>query len=319
MVFRTGPIVAFARFGHGGGTAAYLTQMVMVPELGLGIFLSYNSTHTSVPFRMLPDLAIDHAINHRWQPVLFEQDEEAAEALAELAGTYVGNRRVFSSFAAVFGLMNTVTVTPMTADAIGLASGGQTTYLRRLAGDVFEASDGQRVAFVRDDRDRVVALADGMGVHSAERVGWFRNPNTFFLALGLAAFLALTSTLGAWRNYGRGVSGGFASRMAGVGVFAGVLAMAALVGGIVALVVSMAEFDISRMSESYPSMAMLFTHYAGWSVAAAAGLMLLAQWPAWSGSGWGVFRRLHFALFALAMLFLAVMLWQWRVIGAQVV
>ena len=317
--FQDRPYRGIRTLGHGGGTAAYLTQMVMAPELGLGIFLSYNSAHTAAPFRLVPDLVIDHAIDHRWQPVLAEEDEEAAEGLAELAGTYLGNRRVFSSFAALFGLMNTATVTPMTGDAIRLDSGGESTYLRRLGGDVFEAGDGQRVAFIRDDRDRVVALADSMGVHSAERVGWFRNPNTFFLALGLAAFLALTSTLGAWRNYGRGVSGGFASRMAGVGVLAGVLTMTALVGGIVALVMSLAEFDISRMSEFYPDLAMLFTHYAGWSVAAAAGVMLLAQWPVWSGSGWGLFRRLHFALFTLAMLFLVVMLWQWRVIGAPVV
>ena len=100
--FQDRPYRGIRTFGHGGGTAAYLTLTVMAPELGLGIFLSYNSAHTSAPFRMLPDLA----------------------------DTYVGNRRVFSSFAAVFGLMNTVTVTPMMADAIGLASGGQTTYLR---------------------------------------------------------------------------------------------------------------------------------------------------------------------------------------------
>ena len=317
--FQDRPYRGVRTLGHGGGTAAYLTQMVLLPELDLGIFLSYNSAHTAVPFLNMPDLVIDHVIDHRWQPLLAVHDEEGASNLDELAGTYVGNRRVFSSFAAVFGLMNTTRVTPMNADAITVESGGQADYLRRLTGDTFESVSGQRVAFVRDDRDRVVALADAMGVHTAEKVGWFRNPNTFFLALALAGFLAVTSTLGAWRNFGRDVSWGFASRMAGVGVLVGVVSMTALIGGIIALIVGMADFDISRMAEFYPGTAMFFTHYAGWAVALSAAVMLLAQWPTWSGSSWSLLRRLHFALFTAAMLFLSLMLWQWRIIGAPVI
>lgn len=317
--FQDRPYRGIRTLGHGGGTAAYLTQMVMAPELDLGIFLSYNSTHTPVPFLSMPDLLIDQVIDHRWQPVFADQDEEGARNLKELAGTYLGNRRVFASFAALFGLMNTGRVTPMTADSILLESGGQAQYLRRLSGDVFEAADGQRIAFLRDERDRVVALADGMGVHTAEKVGWLRNPTTFFVALALAGFFALTSTLGAWRNFGREMNWGFASRMAGAGVLVGVMAMVALIAGVINLIVGMADFDISRMAEFYPGAAMYFVHYAGWAVAVASGVMLVGQWPAWSGSSWSLMRRLHFALFTLVMLFLALMLWQWRVIGAPVI
>jgi CubicO group peptidase (beta-lactamase class C family) len=317
--FQDRPYRGLRTLGHGGGTAAYLTQMMMVPELGLGIFLSYNSAHTALPFMNMPDLIVDNITGHRWQPVMADHDEDAAEALAEIAGTYLNNRRVFSSFAAVFGLMNMVQVSPVSADSITLEFGGQTQYLSRISDDVFESANGQRVTFIRNQDGMVAALADGMGVHTAERVGWFGNPNTFFLAIGLAAFLALTSTLGAWRNLGRGSSSGFASRMAGAGVLVGVLSVAAFVATVVALILTMAEFDISTMPDTYPPPVMLWTHYAGWAVAASAGLMLLAQWPAWSGSCWGLLRRLHFLLFTLATAFLAVMLWQWRVIGAPVV
>ena len=317
--FQDRPYRGVRTLGHGGGTAAYLTQMVMVPELGLGIFLSYNSAHSSLPFRFMPDLIIDHVIDHRWQPVLAAADEEAADVLSELAGTYLNNRRVFSSFAAVFGLMGTTTVAAVNDQAIAVSSGGQTTYLQQVSEDVFEGVNGQRWAVIRDDRGRVVALADDWGVHTAERLGWFGHPNTLFIALTLAAFLALTSTLGAWRNYGRGRSSGFASRMAGAGVLIGVLAQVALVAAIVALITALADFDIGRMPESYPPAAMLWTHYAGWFVVAAGALMLIAQWPTWSGSGWGLLRRLHFLTFTLATVFLSVMLWHWRIIGAAVV
>ena len=316
--FQDRPYRGVRTLGHGGGTAAYLTQMVMAPELGLGIFLSYNSTHASLPFRFMPDLIIDHVIDHRWQPVLAAADEEAADALAELAGTYLSNRRVFSSFAAVFGLMDTVTVAALSDRAIVVSGGGQTVYLQQVSEDLFESVDGLRWAFIRDERGRVVALADDWGVHTAERVGWFGHPNTFFIALTLAAFLAMTSTLGAWHNYGRGRSGGFASRMAGVGVLIGILAQVLLVAALVALIISLADFDIGRMPEFFPPAAMLWTHYAGWIVAGAGVLMLIAQWPTWSGSGWGLLRRLHFLVFALATVFLSIMLWHWRIIGAPV-
>ncbi|QOC23221.1 beta-lactamase family protein [Wenzhouxiangella sp. AB-CW3] len=317
--FQDRPYRSVRALGHGGGTAGYLTQMVLVPELGLGIFYSYNSAHTPAPFMHLADLIIDRVIDHHWRPVKASADEEEAGELAELAGTYLNNRRVFSSFAAVFGLMNSMQVTPLTADTIRIDAAGESSVLRRVTDDVFESARGQRVAFVRDERGRVAALADDMGVHTAERVGWLGNPNTFFLALGLAGILTLTSALGAWRNFGRGVNSGFAARIAGAGVLVGVVTVTVFIGSVVALIITLGDFDIGRMPDFYPSPAMFVTHYAGWAVAGAALLMMLAQWPAWSGSNWGLLRRLHFGLFMLATAFLAFMLWQWRIIGGPVI
>ncbi len=49
---------------------------------------------------------------------------------------------------------------------------------------------------------------------------------------------------------------------------------------------------------------MFLLHYAGRLVAAVALLMLAALWPAWIGSGWGMWRWVHFRLFALGLLLL---------------
>jgi len=92
----------------------------------------------------------------------------------------------------------------------------------------------------------------------------------------------------------------------------------AFVVSLIALAAGLADFDLSTMPDTYPHPLMFVVHYSGWAVTAAAGLMLLAQWPAWSGSGWGGFKRLHFGLFALALIFLSMQLWHWRVIGAPV-
>jgi hypothetical protein len=258
--------------------------MVMVPELGLGVFFSHNSAHTDAPIRYLADLVIDHVAGFDPPPFQLNEDEEGAEALAELAGSYLDNRRVFSTFSAVFGAPGLVQLTPHSADSLSLAGGGEVTHFQRLEGDVFVAADGSRISFARNDQGRVEALADGTGVHTLERVGWFSNPMTLFTALGLAVALSLSHLLGFWRRAGRGVYPGFSARMAGAAAGLGVAAVLALLIAVVA----------------------------------AALVLVLAQWPAWSGSGWGWFKRLHFGLFTLALLFLSLQLSQWRVIGAPV-
>lgn len=317
--FQDRPYRDLRTVAHAGGTAAYLTNMVLVPELSLGIFLSQNSTHTALPIRQVPDLIIDHVAGFEYRPWVVEKDEEGAEGLAELAGTYLNNRRVFSTFSAVLGAFNVARVTPMSADSLTVTIGGESQYLKRLNADVFAAASGDRIAFMRNEDGRVVALADGMGVHSYERVGWWQNPVTLLVALAVVLLLMLTHAAGFSRRFGRSVYTGFAARMAGAAALFGVLAVLAFFAALLYMAVGMGEFDISRMPELYPPIAMFVVHYAGWAVAAAAAVLLLAQWPAWSGSGWGLFKRIHFALFALALVLLAMQLWQWRIIGAPVI
>ncbi|PMR71651.1 hypothetical protein [Halomonas heilongjiangensis] len=73
------------------------------------------------------------------------------------------------------------------------------------------------------------------------------------------------------------------------------------------------------MVDHYPDTGMFLLHYAGWLVAGVTLLMLMALWPAWIVFGWGLWRRLHFSLFALALLLVNLQLWQWRIIGAAVI
>lgn len=310
--------------GHGGGTAAFLTNMVLVPELRLGVFVSQSSNFTRAPITHLPELVIDHLRGHQFQPSLSQAADEAdadadADAAEEFAGTYLQNRRVFSSFAAMLGTSSIATVTQVSADVLILAQGDESKQYRRVGDerDVFEAADGGRIAFLRAD-GRVVAMADNAGVHTLEKVAPLHAPNTLFMVFGAALLLALSSLLGFWWRLGRRYPHGFASSTAAfVGLVSSlsVLAFAVLVA---LMVQQLSDFDISNMAGNYPSDAMLHTHYAGWVVAGCGAAMLFALWPAWSGSGWGIWRRLHFSLFALVLAAFGYLLWQWKVIGAPI-
>lgn len=317
--FQDRPYRGLRLIGHGGGTAAFLTNMVMVPELNLGIFVSQNSAVSQSPISQLPELVLDLIQGYTYQPFLVE--ESAGDELEELTGTYLNNRRVFSTFAAVLGLPSAVNLSAVSDNAIVVSGLGESTYYRALEGrdDIYEDAAGQRLSVIRDDRGNVSALADGSGVHSMERVGFINNPNTFLGSFGLVIILTLTTLLGFWRRFGHGQNHGFSSRVAGMMSFLASVSILTLVVAVAILASSLTSFDISQLSENYPSGAMYFTHYAGWFVAIMSLFMLIGLWPAWSDSGWKLFRRLHFSLYTVALFFFAILLWQWRVIGAAII
>lgn len=304
--------------GHGGGTAAFLTNMVLVPELRLGIFVSQSSTFTSALIINLPELVIDHLRGDAFQPALKEEAGEAG-GVDEFAGTYLQNRRVFSSFAALFGSASTTTVAQISADVLVLEGSSGSRQYRRVGAerDVFEAANGGRIGFVRAD-GQVVAMADSSGVHTSEKVGPVQAPMTLFIVVGAALLLALSSLLGFWWRLNRPSRHSFASSTA---AFIGLVSsLSVLLFAVSAAVMAqqMSDLDISKLAGNYPSAAMLYTHYAGWLVAGCGAAMLFALWPVWWGSGWGLWRRLHFSVFAVVLALLGFLLWQWRVIGAPV-
>ena len=183
---------------------------------------------------------------------------------------------------------------------------------------ILEAA-GQRLSVIRDDQGNVAALADGSGVHSLEKVGFMNNPNTFFGSFGLVLLLTLTTLLGAWRRFGHGQNQDISSRLAGFTSFAASLSILTLVVAVTILATSLSGFDISQMPENYPSSGMYFTHYSGWFVAIMSLFMLIGLWPVWSSSGLKLFRRLHYSLYTVALFLFAIQLWQWRIIGAEVI
>ncbi len=302
--------------GHAGGTAAFLSNMVMVPELGLGVFHSQSSTASAAPLLHLVDLIIDHEMDRpAFTPLLAEESD--SEALADLAGSYLSNRRVFSSMAAILSLAGVTTVSVVSDNAIRIASGLDSGLFRRLEGqaEVFENARGARIAVIRDDSGAVLALADSVGVHTLERLARHRHPTLFGLLMALAAVLAFTTLLAAWRR-----RGGRVRRWHSAGLVSALCALAVigLVVAVLRLIIGLSDFDLAELAGQYPPAAMIHLHYAGWLLTALSGLLLLTLLPLWRGSSWSFGRRAHVSLFALVLLALVFQLWQWRIIGAPV-
>ncbi len=314
------PYRGLRTLGHAGGTAAFLTNMVLIPELDLGVYVSQNGAW-NMALMSLPDLVVDRLRGHPYVPLLSADEDAAVGDVAELAGTYLNNRRVFSTFSAILGGLNLSILTPVGDDGFSINLLGLPKLYQQVPGqtDLYEAADGDRVAIIRDADGKVAALSDGMGVHTYERLNMWTHPATLGVLLGLSLLLAITRLLGAWRRFGKGKSRGFASRIAGTVGLVSALVVFVFFATVIYLVVSMLGFDLATMADTYPAPAMFYTHYAGWLMAIAALAMLFSLWPAWTQANWGIFRRLHFSLFAVVLALAALMLWQWRIIGAAVI
>jgi len=304
--------------GHGGATESYLSNLVLVPELGLGVFISQSSGASRNLVQRLPEQIIERQQSlPPAAPLAAEPGEPGA--LAEANGSYLNNRRVFSSFAAVFGAFDGVGLRALDSETLALEAGPRSGEYRRIGEDLFESAFGQRLALIRSADGRIAAFADGSGVHSFERVEGFNAPQWLFAALGAGLLLAV-STLGGvvWRLGRRRYGGPTDALVGGVSVLAA-LCVLALIGCFVAVSIALQNAGAADLPGNYPVPAMLWTHWAGWAVVAAALTMLLMLMPAWTRTRFGLLRRLMFTLFTFALLFLAVELWLWRVIGAAVV
>lgn len=304
--------------GHGGATESYLTNLVLVPELGLGVFVSQSSGASRNLVQRLPEQIIERLQALPAAAPLASEPSEPG-ALAEVNGNYLGNRRVFSSFATLFGAFDGVALRAVNSETIALEAGPHSGEYRRIGEDLFESTLGQRLSLIRDSNGRVAAFANASGVHTFERVSGLTSPQALMLATGASILLALAVLAGALWRVGRKRAGGPTDAVVGGVALLSALCVLVLVACVVAVALALQSAGAADLPGNYPVPAMLWMHWAGWAVVAAALVMLLMLMPAWTRTRFSLWRKLMFTLFTLTLIFLAAQLWIWRVIGAAVV
>lgn len=300
-------------FGHGGATTAFYTDMTLVPELGLGVFISQSTSDDRALVFDLAPLVIDHVLDRPATPAKNDPNfEDKAEAFA---GTYLGNRRSFSRFEKLFASSDAATVEPAAGGALTVSFGDKAKHFAPLPGaaDTFEDRNGERIVFGRDERGAVTHFSDGSGVHSFERAGVASNSDLLNMALLASLFFAATTLLGAWRRQGRDVTQTAIGAMIGVGALCAAILTFALAGTGGWLMAELSNANASTM-QAYPPASVAVFRMVALAVVAAALVGLISTGPAWTSSGWSVWRKLHHSLFALSLAALAVTLVFWNVV-----
>jgi hypothetical protein len=310
--FQARPMFGTTVYGHGGGLNEFLSNLVFIPEIGVGVFISQNGgAGASLPF-LAPDMilaALADAAGFT-APVLQPLPDASANA-AEAAGRYLNNRRAFSGPAQVLAVLSPLTVTALPDGAllVPTATLQAVSRFEPIAPDLWQDPLGDRLWLIRDAGGRVVRLADGTGAHTHQRVGGLGDPVWLSAAFGIAALLAFTTLLGLiWR---RGMHGGSrAGTLAAGVVVVGAASVWVLIGAGVVTALTAARLGSEFLFDQPQPTLTVFLVLSD-VVAVLAALVLLSLVVVWRAEGWSLGRRLHHSAFALALAGLAVLMIRW--------
>lgn len=189
----------YVGFGHAGGTLSFMSNMVVAPQLGLGVFISTNTETGGRLAMSLTDRIVDHFY---LPPTPFPP--AGSPKLVEMAdvynGYYLGTRRPYRGLESfVFRLLSGRTV-QVTDDGRLTTTGldGARTWapLGDPAQGLFiDMERAERLAFDLED-GRARALRTGFNDARFERGGLWDQPGVLGLLALLAAACALATLAG---------------------------------------------------------------------------------------------------------------------------
>ncbi len=317
--FWAATIWGYPTLQHGGSIFGFMSNMVLVPELGLGIFVSTNTPaghklSSTLPRRIIaqfhpPKVAI---------PAPAYADAEAARAALEpFTGDYMPQRRGYTTLEKASGLLDTLRVGFNDRGYLTLTGGGTLQRFVALDDNRFANPDtGEVIAFSRDADGRPVLLHNAYGHNNFDRIGLLDSSRLFFGVGGLLV-LAMLLRLGAlWlyrREKSRESGGERLARLATVAVIP------------VWFVFLWALFNDIAATDSLTA-----EHFAtypttlGWVWVVAgllgAALSLLIAWcllPVWRQRNWSVWRRIGYTTYATLGVIFTGLLNHWNLLGLR--
>ncbi len=298
-------------YGHGGDTFWFHTQMALLPDEQVGIFVSYNSD-TGAPART----AIVKAFIDRYFPGP-ATPPPPTRRLREPADTFAGNYRSirlsYTSIAKLAALLDSVTVGELRDGRLLTTGLGGTPrrWVETAPLRFLDPETGDRIAFLQDSGGRVTHLVADFPAIAFERVGTAERPRVLLAAMCVSFLLLLSAVVAlpitAWRRHRQEMAS--VPRWGRLVVW---IAAALLVTFVVALMVTLAEpgelaFQVPtalKVALALPVAAVVFTAIA---------FVFLVR--AWLQRYWGIGGRLYYTLVVAAAAVLLVVLDYWNALG----
>ncbi len=236
-------------YGHGGGTVHFLSDLVILPELNLGIFISTNTTQAGSKLIQ----GFPRELVARYFPpgpnILVPIDDQDINTSAYL-GTYIFTRRSHS----------TVEKINMPVAAIGAAEGnrlslGQPPSPYQAVGEHLFQSVEQpdlKVAFYPGESGEIEGYYTQVPIMVAERAAALENPQIVYAWLGFAVLVFLSVLIGAWIRRRRTGPQTASERWAALMLYATSIVWVFAIGAIILSFVRILE-DFRRVFFDFPS------------------------------------------------------------------
>jgi CubicO group peptidase (beta-lactamase class C family) len=308
----------FTGYGHDGGTLSFFSDMLVAPQLNLGVFVAANTeSGAALAARLAPAVVQQFYAPPQSFPRPGTPDLATQAALFD--GYYLGVRRPYSGLEGfvmrIARAGASVAVTPdgrlMVSDLDGSSSWvpeGPAQDGRFIA-----PQDARRLAFLMQD-GRAIGFLPGDGGVFYERVSAWQKPSRLAWLAGLAAAAAVATLLGLVARSRRDFRQSAAQARASLvqNIQAG-LWLAAL--ALFAAFAARAAADLAPVMYGWPSPLIILASACA-LVASALTLVTILMLPAiWSGGrrvdSWSYLRKFAFTGTALIYLAFAVMLGSW--------
>jgi hypothetical protein len=300
---------------HGGALPWFHSDLVVVPELGIGIFISTNTDTGGELANELPGLVLERYFPRaRASPPPAPPKNFDAQ---RFVGDYVGERTAYSTFEkVVLSSGPTASVTARADGTIVTSGGGNSTHWTPESGLTFRKMEGQeRITFLADSKGRITGFASRDGDNVYDRAGPTNDLSWLFAPLAASGATALLVVVGAWwqRRDPSSASNGAkrAARWLCLTSVGWLLFLATL--GVA--VVRMLRPGILY---TYPDLWLRTTLWIGTLVMGLTVVCLPDLVPIWRTSGWSAWRTLRHTCAIAVFASTCVMMWIWNVLGWKV-
>jgi CubicO group peptidase (beta-lactamase class C family) len=298
--------------GHGGATSWFHSGMTVVPELGVGIFVSTNTDSGRKFAGQFAEKVLERyfANARAAAPPAVPKDFDASR----FAGSYNAERGNYSSAEKLF-LSTIAEVAAAEDDSLVISVAGQSSRWVPDGALSFREVEGQgRIAFFADDDGRITGFASAGGHNVFERVGFFDVGNHLLLMLGLTALTALLVLTGAWLRRNRRIRDQPRARFSALWLYlTALLWLAVLV--LAAVFAMQISDDEMAVFYHYPGPLLTAILWLALAPMAASAVCVLLLWPAWGANDWGFWRKLRHTLTVAVFALAAWLLWHWNLVG----
>lgn len=308
--------------GHAGDTQYFHSDLHLIPDAGIGFFISYNSAGKG---EGRPREAVWHAFLDRYfpyEPPPATAQQNAAADSELVSGRYIISRRSQTTILKVLNVLGESKVssnpdhTIVLNDLKGL--NGEPMKLEEVAPLMFRAVHGQeRVGFKRDESGRLVLVTD-FPVFVFQRAPWYEN-SAWNLPLIVCAIVVLVLTLIFWplaallrRHYGQKLTlTPLQNRIRLLVRLACLFDLLFLVGLVAFFTIS--EKDIGLLSPRFNSL-LRFIQIVGWLGVIGTLAALYSALQSWRQQGRWLWSRLGDTLIALACLGFVWFVFTWNML-----
>lgn len=198
--FRTVNWEGYDTFEHGGATGTSYSSMIMVPDLGIGVFITTNGADLAIAPQIMGRQIVKKIIGDRSKGTPPYAPFSAADAEPFL-GSYMTTRRSYDGLTKLFSAFagaGTVSFSPNNGLIVNAGTPEEYFPIGDLA--FHSPKSGEVIAFELDDDGKAKYFTVGYGHTTMHRMPSDTNPQALFFALALAGVISMTQFAAAWRR-----------------------------------------------------------------------------------------------------------------------